>query len=784
MSSTSHIFGKVTACGRIFNLPPRLPVCGKTARVCIIKAAPSSQMCKESERENGLQRALEHGLSHEEYSTIKKRLGREPNFVETGILGAMWSEHCSYKSSKIHLRKFPTKGKRVIHGPGENAGVMDIGDGYCAVFKMESHNHPSFIEPYQGAATGVGGILRDIFTMGARPVAILDSLRFGNPALKKTGFLVNGVVSGIAAYGNCVGVPTVGGEIDFDDCYNGNPLVNVFAVGIAPKNRIFTGNAAGVGNPVVYVGSKTGRDGIKGAVMASGAFDENSAQDRPAVQIGDPFTEKLLIEACMELFEMEAVVGIQDMGAAGLTSSSAEMASRGGNGITLECEKIPQREKGMTPYEIMLSESQERMLIVVRKGMEEKVRGVFEKWGLDFSVIGKVCADGNLTVTEGGRVAASLPVDLIVEGAPEYERPVKKPSLRKAASGSAGDVSKNSAADIFIKILSSPFSASKHWIYEQYDHMVGTSTVVPPGSDVSLVSVKGTSKALALTANCNSRYCLLNPREGAKSAVAESARNIACCGATPMGITDCLNFGNPENPEVMWQIKEAVEGICEAAEHFSTPVVSGNVSLYNETAGVSINPTPVIGMVGLLENASDAVSQWFRDEGDLIFIAGQTFEETGGSLYSAILTGEVCGHPPAVDLEMESRLVSSLIEASGKGIVKSAHDISEGGLGVALAECCFAPRRRMGFSVSLESVNSEIRDENMILFSETQARAIVTSNPENEGRIKDIFLERGVPIQKAGKVTADGVMKFKGIFTIPVDKAEVWLRGFEKAVIS
>ncbi len=734
-----------------------------------------------SEHINGLQSAIEHGISEEEYSVIVKALGREPNPVEIGILGAMWSEHCSYKSSKTHLRKFPTEGETVIHGPGENAGVMDIGDGLCVVFKMESHNHPSFIEPYQGAATGVGGILRDIFTMGARPVAILDSLRFGNPALKKTKYLVDGVISGIAGYGNCVGVPTVGGEIDFDDCYNGNPLVNVFAAGIAAKNRIFTGHAAGVGNPVVYVGSKTGRDGIKGAVMASGVFDENSARDRPAVQIGDPFTEKLLIEACMELFEMDAVVGIQDMGAAGLTSSSAEMASRSGNGIRLECEKIPQREKGMTPYEIMLSESQERMLMVIRKGMEDKVRKVFEKWGLDFAVIGEVCADKNLTVSDCGKTVAKLPVDLIAN-APEYERPLKQPARRTA---SAQKISEGDTEKHFVKILSSPFSASKRWIYEQYDHMVGAGTVEPPGSDASVIAVKETSGGIALTANCNSRYCLLNPREGAKAAVAESARNIACCGAKPLGITDCLNFGNPENPEVMWQFKEAVEGISEAAKHFSTPVVSGNVSMYNETAGVSINPTPVIGMVGLMEDISKTVSQWFADEGDAIFVAGHTFDEMGGSLYSALVLGEVSGEPPGVDLEKESRLVASLIEAADKGIVKSAHDVSEGGLGVAFVECCFAPSGNVGFSVSLENLTPRIQNNNLILFSETQARAVVSASPENEGKIKDIFLSRKVPIEKVGNVTAENVMEFKGMFAMPVKKAaQLWLGGFEKAVVS
>ncbi len=734
------------------------------------------------ECQNGLAAALEHGLSEDEYLLIKKRLGREPNKVEAGILGAMWSEHCSYKSSKIHLRKFPTRGKSVIHGPGENAGVMDIGDGLCVVFKMESHNHPSFIEPYQGAATGVGGILRDIFTMGARPVAILNSLRFGSPELEKTKFLVDGVISGIAGYGNCVGVPTVGGEVDFDECYNGNPLVNVFAVGIAAKDRIFTGHAAGLGNPVIYVGSKTGRDGIKGAVMASDVFDDESAADRPTVQIGDPFTEKLLIEACMELFEMDAVVGIQDMGAAGLTSSSAEMADRSGNGIKIDCDKIPRREKGITPYEIMLSESQERMLMVIKKGMEKKVQKIFEKWGLDFSVIGKVNEDKHLTVAEGGEAIARIPVDLIAE-APEYDRPVSKPAPRPA---SRRPVQPGGEKEVFLKIISSPFCASRYWIYEQYDHMVGARTARSPGSDCSIILIDGSSKALALSSDCNSRYCLLSPREGAKAAVAESARNVACCGATPLGITDCLNFGNPENPEVMWQFKEAVEGISEAAEYFSTPVVSGNVSLYNETAGVSINPTPVIGMVGLLKDISKAVPQYFNDEGDIIFVAGETFEEMGGSLYSFLINGELGEKPPLVNLEKERKLVSSLIEAARSGIIQSAHDISEGGLGVALAECCLSVEGcRTGFCVSPENLDSKIQNGNVILFSETQARAVISSSPENEEKVRNFFLSNKVPIKKAGNVTADGVMEFKNIFSIPVEDAKrLWFGGFEKSLIS
>ena len=725
--------------------------------------------------------ALEHGLSSQEYSLIQKTLGREPNRVETGILGAMWSEHCSYKSSRVHLSKFPTEGKAVVHGPGENAGVMDIGGGLCVVFKMESHNHPSFIEPCQGAATGVGGILRDIFTMGARPVAILDSLRFGDPSLDKTRFLVDGVVSGIAEYGNCVGVPTVGGEIDFDECYNGNPLVNVLAVGIARKDGIFTGCAAGVGNSVIYVGSKTGRDGIKGAVMASDVFGDETSSDRPTVQIGDPFTEKLLIEACMELFETDAVVGIQDMGAAGLTSSSAEMAERSGNGIWIECGKIPRREEGMTPYEIMLSESQERMLAVIKKGREDDARKVFEKWGLDFSVIGRVTGDNRLVVAENGEPVADLPVNLIAD-APKYSRPMKKPA---SPPPSPSPLPEGGEKENFIRMLSSPSCASKRWIYGQYDHMVGTATVLPPGgSDASVIRIRGEAKGLALTSNCNSRYCLLNPREGAKAAVAESARNIACVGARPLGITDCLNFGNPENPEVMWQFSEAVEGISEAAEYFSTPVVSGNVSLYNETAGVSINPTPVIGMVGIIDDISKTVAKRFRDEGDLIFIAGRTFEDMGGSLFSALLAGEVAGEPPSVNLESEMGLVLSLVECCGKGIIKSAHDVSEGGLGIALAECCFSEiDGNVGFSVLLDGVCPGVGNGNAILFSETQARAVVTSSPENEKQITDVFLSHKVPFQKVGVVTGDGVMEFEGMFSTGLREAMgLWLEGFEKSL--
>ena len=507
-------------------------------------------------KENPLVRfAADHGLTEGEYRKIVEKLGREPNETEIGILGAMWSEHCSYKSSRKHLGKFPTTGPRVIQGPGENAGVVDIGDGDCVVFKMESHNHPSFIEPYQGAATGVGGILRDIFTMGARPVALLNSLRFGNPRAAKTRFLVEGVVSGIAGYGNCMGIPTVGGDVYFDDCYDGNPLVNAFALGVTKKDKIFRGYASGEGNPVIYVGSKTGRDGIQGAIMASDTFTEESEEKRPAVQVGDPFTEKLLLEACLELFETGCVVGIQDMGAAGLTSSSTEMADRAGTGLEIRTDRVPRREENMTPYEVMLSESQERMLVVLEAGREKTAEDVFRKWNLDFSVIGRVTDSGNLTVLEGEEKAADLPVSLITSDAPVYERPEAKPDyLKKTGKLRAGDIPE--PCDIekaFLEILSSPTVSSKRWVYEQYDHMVRTDTVLGPGGDSAVIRLKGTGKGVAITSNVNSRYCYLDPFEGSKIAVAENLRNLACCGAEALALTDCLNFGNPENPEIMWQ---------------------------------------------------------------------------------------------------------------------------------------------------------------------------------------------------------------------------------------
>ncbi len=726
---------------------------------------------------SNLKTALDHGLTEKEYKKIVDTLGREPNITELGILAAMWSEHCSYKSSRIHLRTFPTTGEVVIQGPGENAGIIDIGDGQCAVFKMESHNHPSFIEPYQGAATGVGGILRDIFTMGARPIAILDSLRFGDPSLPKTRYLVGGVVSGIAGYGNCIGIPTVGGEVYFDECYNGNPLVNVFALGITKNDEIFRGCAKGLGNPVIYVGSKTGRDGIHGAVMASETFTKEAEEKRPAVQVGDPFTEKLLLEACLELFKTGVVVGIQDMGAAGLTSSSTEMAERAGTGIRIDIEKVPRREESMTPYEVMLSESQERMLIVLEKGKEEIAEKIFRKWGLDFSVIGEVTDTGKLIIAEEGKIAAEIPISLISEEAPVYDRPFSEPAYLKETRSfdlSTIPVPKDMNR-VFLKLLSSPTLSDKRWIWEQYDHMVRTNTVVLPGSDAAVVRIKDTKKALAMTVNCNSTYCYLDPYTGGAIAVAESARNLACSGALPLAITDCLNFGSPEEPGVMWQFKRAIEGISEAAVRLNTPVVSGNVSFYNQTGGNAVYPTPTIGMVGLIADVGKHITQWFKDDGDVIVLLGETREELGGSEYMKQVHGIVAGDPPGLDLEAESNLVRALLEASDRGILKSAHDLSEGGIALSLAESCFTPENTFGITVELPGA---IRGD-ALLFSESQARALVSLDDKNAGILKTITESNNVPMHVIGRVGGTGFL-IKGLIDIPVSEARrAWAAGFE-----
>ena len=711
----------------------------------------------------------QHNLTDDEYKKIIEILGREPNITELGMFSVMWSEHCSYKSSRVHLKKLPTTGPRVVQGPGENAGAVDIGDGLCAVFKMESHNHPSFIEPYQGAATGVGGILRDIFTMGARPIALLDALRFGGLDNAKNRHLVKGVVAGIAGYGNCMGVPTVGGEIVFNDIYSQNPLVNVFCLGIAHKDKIFLGTAAGVGNPVIYFGSKTGRDGIHGATMASDSFDDQSEQKRPTVQVGDPFTEKLLLEACLELMAGDLLVGIQDMGAAGLTSSSCEMASRAGNGIDLDLTDVPRREAGMTPYELMLSESQERMLMVAQAGKEDECIRICKKWDLDVAVVGRVTGDGILRVRDQGRVVAEIPAKSLADDGPRYERPYSPPAYQDMLTNlnydALPDVKDASAA--LLSLLESPTIASKRWVYEQYDHMVRTNTMVRPGSDAAVVRIKGTNKALAMTVDCNSRYCLLHPYEGARIAVAEAARNLVCSGAEPIGLTDCLNFGNPERPDIMWQFVLAIEGMKDACEYFKVPIVSGNVSFYNETNGLSIYPTPMLGMVGLIDSADLTMTQWFKQDGDAILILGKTKEDLGGSEYLKVLHHREQGSPPLISLETEKELHDFILKVIREGVVQSAHDCSDGGLSVALAECCIsAPDARRGAVVRLP-LDTLRRDA--LLFGESQSRVVLSVKPDMADQVLNRAWDSGIPAVKIGTVGGDR-------FVIDVEKGQ-WSEG-------
>jgi phosphoribosylformylglycinamidine synthase len=700
--------------------------------------------------------AARHGLSAEEYGRIVGHLGRAPNITELGIFSVMWSEHCSYKSSRVHLKRFPTTGPRVIQGPGENAGAVDIGGGLAAVFKMESHNHPSFIEPYQGAATGVGGILRDVFTMGARPIASLDSLRFGPLTDPRHRTLLEGVVAGISGYGNCIGVPTVGGELFCHPSYAGNILVNVFTLGIAKADRLFRGTASGVGNPVIYVGSRTGRDGIHGATMASAEFDDESDQKRPTVQVGDPFTEKLLLEACLELMSMDMIVGIQDMGAAGLTSSSCEMAGRAGTGIELWLEKVPRREPGMTPYELMLSESQERMLIVAKAGRETEVMEIFEKWDLPVAVVGRVTESGTLRVMDGGRLAAEIPVRALTDDAPVYNRPIAKPSEQDERNRLDPSDLPELAVEpavygrVLKTLLAVPGIAHKGWVVRQYDHMVRTNTVVRPGSDAAVIRIKGTRKGLALSVDCNSRYCWLDPRRGGALAVAEAARNISCAGGTPLAVTDCLNFGSPERPETMWQFSEAVDGISEACAALGTPVVSGNVSFYNETNGAGIYPTPMIAMVGLLEDVDKRAEQGFRKEGDAIILLGETLGRLGGSEYLAAIHGLERGAPPALDLDLEKRVQAACREAIRAGLVSSAHDASDGGLAVALAESCLSGPDPIGARVDLPNPDGARADE--VLFGEAASR-IILSVPEGKiAEVEAVARRHEVPIARIGKV--------------------------------
>ncbi len=724
-----------------------------------------------------------HGLSIEEYGRVLKILGRTPTYTELGIFSVMWSEHCSYKSSRKHLGRFPTKAPWVIQGPGENAGVIDIGEGLAAVFKMESHNHPSFIEPYQGAATGVGGILRDVFTMGARPIANMDSLRFGPLDVPKNQYLIDGVVAGIAGYGNCMGIPTIAGETYFNEIYNGNNLVNAFTLGIAKADRIFYGTASGVGNPVIYVGSKTGRDGIHGATMASEEFSEGTEEKRPTVQVGDPFTEKLLLEACLELMSKDLIIGIQDMGAAGLTSSSCEMASRGGSGMEMDLALVPRREEGMIPYELMLSESQERMLIVAKEGRQKEVEDIFKKWDLEAVTIGHVTADGMLRVKDGGAVVAEIPAKAIADEAPVYDRPSARPLYQDSIQDLNLDLLPlpKDFNEVLLKLLESPTIADKSWIYRQYDHMVRTNTIVYPGSDAGVVRIKGTNKALAMSVDCNSLYCFLHPKAGGAIAVCESARNVVCSGGKPMALTDCLNFGNPEKPETMWQFKEAVEGVSLAAEKLGTPVVSGNVSFYNETKGLGIYPTPVIGMVGLIDDVSKATTQYFKDDGDVIILLGENKEEIGGTEYLRVVHGLQKGLPPDIDLDTEKALQDAVLEAIDARIVKSAHDCADGGLAVALAECCFKGEAEpAGCEIAVEG---DIRKD-ALLFGESQSRIIISAKPEDAKSIAGIMSRHNVPCITIGKVGGSRLVIKSGneeVINQPVAKLkEVWRDAIPK----
>ncbi|HEY3491111.1 MAG TPA: phosphoribosylformylglycinamidine synthase subunit PurL [Candidatus Deferrimicrobiaceae bacterium] len=729
--------------------------------------------------------AKEHGLTADEYARIRSTLGRDPNITELGIFSVMWSEHCSYKSSRIHLRKFPTKGPRVLQGPGENAGIVDIGDNLAVCFKMESHNHPSFIEPYQGAATGVGGILRDVFTMGARPIASLNSLRFGRPDHPRTPYLVEGVVSGIAGYGNCIGVPTVGGEVHFDACYDGNILVNAFTLGVVRHDRIFRGYAKGIGNPIIYVGSKTGRDGIHGATMASGEFDEKSEEKRPTVQVGDPFTEKLLLEACLELMKSDAVEGIQDMGAAGLTSSTFEMASRAGTGFIMDLDKVPQREAGMTAYELLLSESQERMIIVAHQGREQEVLDIFEKWDLDAAVIGEVTADGIGRIRMGGATVAEVPISAVTDEAPVYDRPAERPSwqddlnrLDPSSLPAPSDLS-----ETWMHLASCPEMADKRWVYRQYDYMIRTNTLVAPGSDAAVLRIKGTRKAVAMSSDCNSRYCYLDPFVGGMLAVCEGARNVACSGAVPIGLSDCLNFGNPEKPEIMWQLRSAIEGMAKACEALSIPVVSGNVSLYNETMGKGIHPTPTCATVGLLEDADDRIVSWFRAAGDLVFLAGgdRVDVELGGSLYLKEVHGKIAGTPPAADLDHERRLCAFLKAAASRRLLASAHDLSEGGLACALAECCITrPDGPIGATVS-NPFPASVRPD-FALFSENQGRVMVSCRPEDAAALEEAGAGYHIKMVKLGTVGGDTIAVADIARLNAVETHKAWREGFENAL--
>lgn len=687
------------------------------------------------------------GLSDEEFEKVQGILGRLPNWTETGLFSVMWSEHCSYKNSKPVLRRFPTEGEHVLQGPGEGAGIVDIGDGQAVVFKIESHNHPSAIEPYQGAATGVGGIIRDIFSMGARPVALLNSLRFGELNTPKVKYLFENVIAGIAGYGNCIGIPTVGGEIYFDSCYEGNPLVNAMCVGLIDHDKIQKGIAKGIGNPVMYVGASTGRDGIHGATFASEELSEESEAKRPAVQVGDPFMEKLLLEACLELIETGAVQGIQDMGAAGLTSSSSEMASKAGNGLELNLDMVPQREKGMSAYEMMLSESQERMLVVVEKGREDEVTAIFDKWGLLSATIGHVTDTGKLRLLHQGQVVAEVPADSLAEEAPVYHKPSRVPAYYEAFQKQEAILLEvEDATKTLHELIAVPTIASKEWVYQQYDHMVRTNTVVRPGSDAAVIRIRGTKKAIAMTTDCNSRYIYLDPEVGGAIAVAEAARNVVCSGAKPLAITDCLNFGNPENPEIFWQFEKSVDGMSAACRTLNTPVIGGNVSLYNERSGMAVYPTPVVGMVGLIEDIEHITTQCFKQAGDVLVLLGQTKAEFGGSELQKLLQGNISGKPPEINLEVENALQKVVLDSICEGLISSAHDLAEGGLAVSLAESAISGG--LGANINIASALSATE----VLFSESQSRILVSMKEENLNILLEKAKQANIEAQHIGQV--------------------------------
>lgn len=706
-----------------------------------------------------------HGITPEEYQKIQSILGRDPNITELGMFSVMWSEHCSYKNSKPVLKTFPTQGAKLLVKAGEeNAGIIDIGDGLAICFKIESHNHPSAIEPFQGAATGVGGILRDIFTMGARPVLLMNSLRFGSLESAQTKHLLRGVTAGISHYGNCIGVPTVGGEIYFNESYEGNPLVNAMCLGIVKTSEIIKGKAAGTGNPVYYVGAATGRDGLGGAAFASKDLSEESHQDRPAVQVGDPFMEKLLLEACLEFIRTDAIVGMQDMGAAGLTCATCETAARGSTGIEIDLQKVPRRETGMIPYETMLSESQERMLIIAKKGKEKVVEEIFEKWDLHAVKIGEVKDGKMMRVFDGEKLVAEIPAKALADEGPIYIREEKRPAyldeVQKLDLNSIKQPADFNA--VLKKLLDHPSIASKAWIWEQYDHMVRTDTVFYPGHDAALIRIKDTNKGIAVSTDCNSLYCYLDPYEGGKIAVAEAARNVVATGAVPLGMTNCLNFGNPMKPEVFWVFHQAVNGLSEACRALKTPVTGGNVSLYNESPKGAIYPTPTVGIVGLLDNMDNRVPSHFQQEGDIIFLAGETYNEIGGSHYLMLEHGLQKGLPPRLDLKKEVSLHEFILEAAGTKTLASCHDLSEGGLAVAVAECSLNSKNSIGADINhTDFIGGEGRKElrqDALYFGESQSRMLISVRPENKEVIIRQAQKHGVPIYQIGKVTGNQIV--------------------------